>query len=116
ERANGLEPPSKDKRQALPDQMDYLTNIMTGNIRRIFGRRQRLEDLIRKSEDLRAAGQIFKRTSQTVAHTYWWKNVKLVVVIVVVVLIIILIIILLATGVIPVSSPPPPLINPTTKP
>lgn len=60
--------------------------------------------------------QHFKQTSQKVARTYWWKNVKMVVVIVVIVLVIVLIIILLATGVIPISTPVPPIVNPTTKP
>lgn len=63
-----------------------------------------------------AQAQHFKQTSQKVARSYWWKNVKLIVVIVVIVLIIILIIILLATGVIPTSAPLPPIVNPTTKP
>ena len=58
--------------------------------------------------------QNFKQTSQKVARSYWWKNVKIVVVIIVIVIIIILIIVLLATGVIPVSNPvpPPPTIPP----
>lgn len=60
--------------------------------------------------------QHFKQTSQKVARSYWWKNVKLVVVIIVVVLIIVLIIILLATGVIPVGAPLPPMVEPTKKP
>lgn len=60
--------------------------------------------------------QHFKQTSQKVARSYWWKNVKLVVVIVVVVLVIVLIIVLLATGVIPVSAPVPPVVTPTVKP
>uniref|UniRef100_A0A3Q0S203 V-SNARE coiled-coil homology domain-containing protein n=1 Tax=Amphilophus citrinellus TaxID=61819 RepID=A0A3Q0S203_AMPCI len=49
--------------------------------------------------------QHFKQTSQKVARSYWWKNVKLIVVIIVIVLIVVLIIILLATGVIPTSAP-----------
>jgi len=64
---------------------------------------------------LPAQAQHFKQTSQKVARSYWWKNVKLVVIIVVVVLIVILIIILLATGVIPVGATVPPLVNPTPK-
>lgn len=61
--------------------------------------------------------QHFKQTSQKVARSYWWKNVKLVVVIVVVVLVIVLIIVLLATGVIPVSAPLPVITpTPTIKP
>lgn len=59
--------------------------------------------------------QHFKQTSQKVARSYWWKNVKLIVAIVIVVLVIVLIIILLATGVIPVSAPVPPLPPPTSK-
>ncbi|KAG7489767.1 hypothetical protein JOB18_020056 [Solea senegalensis] len=109
-------PESQDKVQSLRDQVDGVKDIMTHNVERILARGERLDDLMDKSEDLQAGAQHFKQTSQKVARSYWWKNVKLVVVIVVVVLIIVLIIILLATGVIPVSSPLPPVVTPTTKP
>ncbi|KAF7649072.1 hypothetical protein LDENG_00147900 [Lucifuga dentata] len=105
----------KDKVQTLKDQVDGVKDIMTQNVDRILARGERLDDLMGKSEDLQAGAQHFKQTSQKVARSYWWKNVKLVVVIVVIILIIVLIIILLATGVIPVSAPVPP-ITPTKKP
>ncbi|XP_029366323.1 vesicle-associated membrane protein 8 isoform X2 [Echeneis naucrates] len=106
----------QDKVQALRDQVDGVKSIMTENVDRILARGERLDDLMGKSEDLQAGAQNFKQTSQKVARSYWWKNVKLVMVIIVVVLIIVLIIILLATGVIPTSAPVPPIVNPTNKP
>ncbi|XP_035805567.2 vesicle-associated membrane protein 8 isoform X2 [Amphiprion ocellaris] len=109
-------PEPKDKVQALKDQVDGVKDIMTQNVDRILARGERLDDLMGKSEDLQAGAQHFKQTSQKVARSYWWKNVKLVVIIVVIVLIIVLIIVLLATGVIPVSAPVPPIVTPTTKP
>lgn len=109
-------PQPQDRVQNLRDQVDGVKNIMTENVDRILARGERLDDLMGKSEDLQAGAQHFKQTSQKVARSYWWKNVKLVVVIVVIVLIIVLIIILLATGVIPVSAPVPPIVSPTTKP
>ncbi|XP_069022269.1 vesicle-associated membrane protein 8-like [Embiotoca jacksoni] len=99
------EPEPKDKVQTLKDQVDGVKDIMTQNVDRILARGERLDDLMGKSEDLQAGAQHFKQTSQKVARTYWWKNVKMIVLIVVVVLIIVLIIVLLATGVIPVGSP-----------
>ncbi|KAM7018027.1 vesicle-associated membrane protein 8 [Tautogolabrus adspersus] len=110
----GPEPEPQDKVQTLKDQVDGVKNIMTQNVDRILARGERLDDLMDKSEDLREGAQHFKQTSQKVARTYWWKNVKLIVVIVVIVLVIVLVIILLATGVIPTSSPLPP--TPTIKP
>uniref|UniRef100_UPI0037E9BCB1 vesicle-associated membrane protein 8 n=1 Tax=Semicossyphus pulcher TaxID=241346 RepID=UPI0037E9BCB1 len=110
------EPESQDKVQTLRDQVDGVKNIMTQNVDRILARGERLDELMDKSEDLQAGAQHFKQTSQKVARTYWWKNVKLIVVIVVVIVIIVLIIILLATGVIPVSGPLPPIVKPTDKP
>uniref|UniRef100_A0A3Q1CHT4 V-SNARE coiled-coil homology domain-containing protein n=1 Tax=Amphiprion ocellaris TaxID=80972 RepID=A0A3Q1CHT4_AMPOC len=98
-------PEPKDKVQALKDQVDGVKDIMTQNVDRILARGERLDDLMGKSEDLQAGAQHFKQTSQKVARSYWWKNVKLVVIIVVIVLIIVLIIVLLATGVIPATSP-----------
>ncbi|XP_040898514.1 vesicle-associated membrane protein 8-like [Toxotes jaculatrix] len=109
-------PEPQDKVQALKDQVDGVKNIMTQNVDRILARGERLDDLMDKSEGLQAGAQHFKQTSQKVARSYWWKNVKLIVVIVIVVLIIVLIIVLLATGVIPVSAPLPPVVNPTHKP
>ncbi|XP_034727598.1 vesicle-associated membrane protein 8-like [Etheostoma cragini] len=108
----------QDKVKSLRDQVDGVKDIMTQNVDRILARGERLDDLMGKSEDLQAGAQHFKQTSQKVARTYWWKNVKMIVVIVVIVLIIVLIIILLATGVIPVSSstPPTPPVVPPTKP
>ncbi|XP_061586478.1 vesicle-associated membrane protein 8 [Cololabis saira] len=108
-------PEEKDKVQNLRDQVDGVKDIMTQNVDRILARGERLDDLMGKSEDLQAGAQHFKQTSQKVARSYWWKNVKMIVVIVVVVVIIILIIVLLATGVIPVSSPVPA-ITPTKTP
>lgn len=111
-----VETEPQDKVQTLKDQVDGVKNIMTQNVDRILARGERLDDLMGKSEDLQAGAQHFKQTSQKVARSYWWKNVKMVVVIVVVVLIIVLIIILLATGVIPISNPVPPVVTPTEKP
>ncbi|KAM3867707.1 vesicle-associated membrane protein 8 [Diretmus argenteus] len=111
-----VEPVPQDKVQALRNQVDGVKNIMTQNVDRILARGERLDDLMGKSEDLQAGAQHFKQTSQKVARTYWWKNVKMIVVIVVIVLIIILIIILLATGVIPVGAPVPSVVMPTIKP
>ncbi|XP_070690617.1 vesicle-associated membrane protein 8 [Pempheris klunzingeri] len=110
------EPEPQDKVKTLREQVDGVKDIMTQNVDRILARGERLDDLMDKSEDLQAGAQHFKQTSQKVARSYWWKNVKLIIVIVVVVLIIVLIIILLATGVIPISAPVPPIVNPTKKP
>ncbi|XP_044217672.1 vesicle-associated membrane protein 8 isoform X1 [Thunnus albacares] len=112
----GVAPEPQDKVQTLRDQVDGVKNIMTQNVDRILARGERLDDLMGKSEDLQAGAQHFKQTSQKVARSYWWKNVKLIVIIVVVVLIIVLIIILLATGVIPTSAPVPPIVTPTHNP
>ncbi|XP_003974689.1 vesicle-associated membrane protein 8 [Takifugu rubripes] len=111
----GVQVEPEDKVQTLRDQVDGVKNIMTENVERILARGERLDDLMDKSEDLQAGAQHFKQTSQKVARSYWWKNVKLIVAIIIVVLVIVLIIILLATGVIPVSASVPPVVIPTTK-
>ncbi|XP_028851896.1 vesicle-associated membrane protein 8 [Denticeps clupeoides] len=111
----GIQPAEEvDKVKALKSQVDGVKTIMTQNVDRILARGERLDDLMDKSEDLQAGAQNFKHTSQKVARSYWWKNVKMWVVLIVIVAIIILIIVLLASGVIPVSSPAPP--APTIKP
>lgn len=45
---------SKDKVQALKNQVDGVKNIMTQNVDRILARGERLDDLMDKSEDLQA--------------------------------------------------------------
>ncbi|XP_021477629.1 vesicle-associated membrane protein 8 isoform X1 [Oncorhynchus mykiss] len=106
----------QDKVRTLQSQVEGVKDIMTQNVDRILARGERLDDLMGKSEDLQAGAEDFKHTSQKVARSYWWKNMKLWVVIVVIVLVIILIIVLLSTGVIPTSSPVPPLPKPTKRP
>ncbi|XP_054466106.1 vesicle-associated membrane protein 8-like [Anoplopoma fimbria] len=103
----------KDKMQVLRVQVEEVTEQMKENVEQIVERGEKGLVLLATSEKMEKEAQHFKQTSQNVARTYWWKNVKLVVVIVVVVLIIVLIIVLLATGVIPVSAPAA---NPSIKP
>ncbi|XP_023834363.1 vesicle-associated membrane protein 8 isoform X6 [Salvelinus sp. IW2-2015] len=103
----------QDKVRTLQSQVEGVKDIMTQNVDRILARGERLDDLMGKSEDLQAGAEDFKHTSQKVARSYWWKNMKLWVVIVVIVLVIILIIVLLSTGVIPTSTPVPSLPKPT---
>lgn len=62
----------------------------------------------------RSQADQFKKTSDKVARSYWWKNAKLIVVLLVVVLIVVVIIVLLATGVIPTSAPVTSIAPPTT--
>ncbi|XP_062874087.1 vesicle-associated membrane protein 8 [Trichomycterus rosablanca] len=113
-------PEEVDRVKSLQSQVDGVKDIMTENVERILARGERLDDLMDKSEDLKAGAQNFKHTSQKVARAYWWKNVKLMLVIFIIVAVIVLIIILLATGVIPTGSSskpgpqPPP--QPTKKP
>nr|XP_020446375.1 vesicle-associated membrane protein 8 isoform X1 [Monopterus albus] len=109
-------PESQDKVQTLKDQVDGVKHIMTQNVDRILARGERLDDLMDKTEDLQAGAQHFKQTSQKVARTYWWKNVKLIVVIIVIVVIILLIIILLCTGVIPINNNTQPTVVPPKNP
>ncbi|CAL8262530.1 unnamed protein product [Boreogadus saida] len=117
ERADGVEPVApRTQVEDLRSQVDGVKDIMTQNVDRILARGERLDDLMDKSEGLQEGAQHFKQTSQKVARTYWWKNVKMIVVIVVIVLVIILVIILLSTGVIPVGSSPPVAPLPTIKP
>lgn len=55
ERGEGAAAPeSKDKVQALRDQVDGVKSIMTQNVDRILARGERLDDLMGKSEDLQA--------------------------------------------------------------
>ncbi|KAL2092461.1 hypothetical protein ACEWY4_012259 [Coilia grayii] len=98
----------------LNSRVEEVKDLMTKNIENIIARETKLDDLSDQADAVRREAKVFSETSQKVAHSYCWKNVKVIVAIIVVVLIIVLIIILLATGVIPVSNPVPP--PPTSKP
>ncbi|XP_040898636.1 vesicle-associated membrane protein 8-like [Toxotes jaculatrix] len=101
--AVAAEPAPQNKVQTLRNEIDEVTDKMKENMQRIIERELKTADLVTQSEEMEAGAQHFKQTSQKVARSYWWKNVKLIVAIVVVVLIIVLIIVLLATGVIPTN-------------
>ncbi|XP_036954678.1 vesicle-associated membrane protein 8-like [Acanthopagrus latus] len=108
------EPAPQSRMQELNHQIDEVVDTMKRNVIQISQRGDNLVKLENKTEKMEEGAKLFKKTSQTVARSYWWKNAKLIVVIVVVVLIVVLIIVLLATGVIPTSAPRTPIAPLTT--
>ncbi|XP_057689373.1 vesicle-associated membrane protein 8-like [Corythoichthys intestinalis] len=105
-----------NKMQFLREEANDVIEILKNNLNETMLKGDLIDGLVEKSKEMEAAAKLFDHTSDKMARSYWWKNVKLVVVIVVVVLIILLIIILLATGIIPVSAPVPPIVESTTTP
>lgn len=92
-------PPSKLSQ--VQDQVNDVQVILKDNINKVLERGEKLDDLIDKTDDLRATADSFQKTSTRVARKYWWKNIKMMIIIGVIVTIIIILIILLATQVIP---------------
>ncbi|XP_064163676.1 vesicle-associated membrane protein 8 [Anguilla rostrata] len=95
------QPAPPTKLTQVQDQVNDVKVILKDNINKVLERGEKLDDLIDKTDDLRATADSFQRTSTRVARKYWWKNIKMMVIIGVVVAIIIILIILFATGVIP---------------
>ncbi|XP_030273658.1 vesicle-associated membrane protein 8-like [Sparus aurata] len=99
------EPAPQSRTQNLSRQINEVMDTLKGNINRLLQRHENLADLLNKTEEMKDGADQFKKTSDKVARSYWWKNAKLIVVLLVVVLIVVVIIVLLATGVIPTSAP-----------
>ncbi|XP_054468568.1 vesicle-associated membrane protein 8 isoform X2 [Anoplopoma fimbria] len=91
---------SSAKLDTVQGQVNEVKVILKDNINKVLERGDRLDDLIRTTDDLQASADSFQRTSTRVARKYWWKNIKMMIIIGVVVLIIIILIILFATKVI----------------
>ncbi|XP_078095439.1 vesicle-associated membrane protein 8-like isoform X1 [Mustelus asterias] len=90
-----------DRVRSLQSDVEGVKTIMSENVDRILARGEKLDDLMKTTEDLQASSENFKTTSQKVARKYWWKNTKMIILLVVIVAVILTFIILIATGVIP---------------
>ncbi|XP_012728220.2 vesicle-associated membrane protein 8 [Fundulus heteroclitus] len=106
----------KNKTKEVSDQVEEVKEIMKRNLEKILDREEGIEHLQEVSAYLKDKAENFKRTSDNVARSYWWKNAKLIVAVVVIVLIVVVIIVLLATGVIPTGAPVGPVVTSTSKP
>ncbi|CAB1426155.1 unnamed protein product [Pleuronectes platessa] len=91
---------STAKFDQVQGQVNEVKVILTDNIKKVLERGDRLDDLVRKTDDMQASADSFQKTSTRVARKYWWKNVKLMIIIGIIVLIIVILIILFATKVI----------------
>ncbi|KAJ8261182.1 hypothetical protein COCON_G00169050 [Conger conger] len=95
------QPAPPTKLNQVQDQVNDVKVILKDNINKVLERGEKLDDLIDKTDDLRATADSFQKTSTRVARKYWWKNIKMMIIIGVIVVIIIVLICLFASGVIP---------------
>ncbi|XP_062268886.1 vesicle-associated membrane protein 8 isoform X2 [Platichthys flesus] len=91
---------STAKFDQVQGQVNEVKVILTDNINKVLERGDRLDELVRKTDDMQASADSFQKTSTRVARKYWWKNIKLMIIIGIIVLIIVILIILFATKVI----------------
>lgn len=89
---------SPDKLTEVQEQADELKGILVKNIDSIASRGERLQLLVDKTDDLSSTSTTFRKTSRNLAHSMWWKNMKLTVILVVIVIIVIYIIVSMACG------------------
>ncbi|XP_007947100.1 vesicle-associated membrane protein 8-like [Orycteropus afer afer] len=83
-----------DQVQNLQREVEGIEKIMAQTVEQILARGENLDHLRNKTEDLKAASEHFKTTTQRVACKFWWKNVKMIVFIGMIVFIIIFIVLL----------------------
>ncbi|XP_032433529.1 vesicle-associated membrane protein 8-like [Xiphophorus hellerii] len=86
----------KDKTSDLSRQIDEVKEIMKKNLEDLLRREENLDNLMEVSEYLKDRAYNFRRTTEKVSRSYWWKNVKRMAAVVVIVLIVVVAIVLLA--------------------
>ncbi|KAK3923229.1 Vesicle-associated membrane protein 7 [Frankliniella fusca] len=79
-------------------ELEEVKSIMVKNIDNIAGRGERLELLVKKTDDLSQNSVTFRKTSRNLARVMFWKNVKLYVIIGAVALVIIYFIVSMSCG------------------
>uniref|UniRef100_A0A3B5LQA3 V-SNARE coiled-coil homology domain-containing protein n=1 Tax=Xiphophorus couchianus TaxID=32473 RepID=A0A3B5LQA3_9TELE len=66
----------KDKTSDLSRQIDEVKEIMKKNLEDLLRREENLNNLMEVSEYLKDRAYNFRRTTENVSRSYWWKNVK----------------------------------------
>ncbi|KAJ1519341.1 hypothetical protein ONE63_004638 [Megalurothrips usitatus] len=79
-------------------ELAEVTNIMVKNIDNITGRGERLELLLKKTDDLSQSSVSFRKSSRNLARAMFWKNVKLYVFVGLITVVIIYFIVSLSCG------------------
>ncbi|XP_013419948.1 vesicle-associated membrane protein 7-like [Lingula anatina] len=87
-----------DKVAKVQGQVDELKGIMVKNIDSMVSRGERLELLVDKTEDLSSHSVQFRKSSQNLARSLWWKNVKITIVVAVIAIIVLYLIVSWACG------------------
>jgi len=82
----------------IREDVDQVKNVMIQNVDKVLERRERVEILVEKTEDLQNTALNFKRSSRNLRRAMWWKNVKFIILIFVIVIAIIFIIVASACG------------------
>lgn len=82
----------------IREEVDLVKNIMVQNIDKVLERRERVEILVDKTEDLQNTAISFKKSSKNLRRAMWWKNMKFILMIGIFVIAIIYIIIASACG------------------
>eukprot|EP01130_Rhizamoeba_saxonica_P013627 TRINITY_DN5830_c0_g1_i1.p1 TRINITY_DN5830_c0_g1~~TRINITY_DN5830_c0_g1_i1.p1 ORF type:complete len:223 (-),score=32.10 TRINITY_DN5830_c0_g1_i1:98-766(-) len=88
-----------DKLSALHAELDEVKDIMKENLRAVFERGQKLDDLLILTEEIDIESLAFKRSAVSLERAMWWRNIRLWLIIGAIVLFIILIIVLSACGI-----------------
>lgn len=69
--------PSVDKISHAKHQLEETKQIMVENIEKILNRSEKIDILVRQTESLDQQSVQFHKSSKSLSHRIWWKNVKL---------------------------------------
>jgi len=82
----------------IREEVDQVKNVMIQNIDKVLDRRERVELLVDKTDELQNTAITFKKSSKNLRRAMWWKNVKFIILICIFVIAIIYIIVASACG------------------
>ncbi|CBH15001.1 synaptobrevin, putative [Trypanosoma brucei gambiense DAL972] len=67
---------SDDKVNKVKKAVDEVKEIALDNVERVMQRGQRIDDIVRSTEDLQLQAQGFQRSSRDLRQQMWWSSVK----------------------------------------
>jgi len=88
--------PGADRINRVRGEIDEVKSVMVHNIEKVLERGERIELLVDKTESLNQNAFKFKKASNQLKRSMWWKNVKIMIILIVVVIVVVYCIVAIA--------------------
>lgn len=77
-----------DRIKKVQGAIGEVRDVMMENIEKVLARGERIEDTMKRTDEMANNALQFKKTSTSLKRAMWWKNVKLIIIIAIVIVII----------------------------